>query len=63
MGSDFFVCNECGCVDSIELTQPDSRCLCGHCDPDKQWHGVFPRETYDPEQDVVVNRPDGIGFG
>lgn len=55
--SDLFVCSECQCVDIIELTKPDQRFLCGHCDPEKTWHGYFDRERYRPEQDFVINPP------
>lgn len=58
-----FVCSQCDCVDHVELTKPDSHWLCGHCDPNKEWHGQFPREKYNPEKDITVNRPSGISFG
>ncbi len=66
-----FVCEMCGDVDAIELAFHDgyikdrgqsvrylcSECSCGH------WHGVFPKEAYDPSRDLVVNRPNGLGLG
>lgn len=54
--------------------EPGSRMLCSACLPvgvaqggfragTGQWHNRFPRRPYDPEQDLPVNRPTGIGFG
>lgn len=55
--TDLFVCSSCKCVDSFELTAPDERFLCGYCDPYKDWHGFFCRDSYDPETDLVLNPP------
>lgn len=62
-----FACETCSVVDSSELVanlrkgsamQPWLCTVClGH-----KWHGVFPRAVYDPKQDVVFNKPSGIGL-
>lgn len=58
----FFVCDSCGCVDNAEITDPTNQWLCTLCQG-KNWHGLFELRVYDPEQDLVINRPDGIGLG
>jgi len=71
-----FCCDECNCVDDTELTHPDAEVvapgvfLCSACRPVKtdhgvvagEWHNAFPKEEYDPQQDVVCNRPNGLGL-
>ena len=58
-----FACNQCGCVDLVELANPDERWLCSQCNPDIQrWHGQFPKLPYNPRIDLVVNRFNGLGL-
>ena len=65
---DLFVCVKCECVDSIGLAyfgvlpQKPQNQLCTFCSTGK-WHDQFPRAPYNPETDLVVNRPTGIGLG
>lgn len=63
-----FVCNNCNCVDLVDLAfagpfphNPADQ-LCTFCKTGT-WHNQFPREPYLPEEDTVVNRPDGLGLG
>ena len=61
-----FVCENCNRVDSVELAYPAAAELpaaptCTQCRG--AWHGQFPLRLYDPDNDVVVNRPTGIGLG
>lgn len=72
-----FRCDNCGCVDDTDLAAPNAidvtpgTFLCSRCrdvvvDGVIQpgiWHGQFPQEEYDPEFDIVVNQPNGIGMG
>jgi hypothetical protein len=66
-----FVCEYCGDVDSVEFAFPDGRVkdrgqgvryLCTECSCGR-WHGLFPKQAYDPKRDTVVNRVNGLGFG
>lgn len=71
-----FCCDACGCVDDTEYADPDAVALppgtflCSDCreivvDGVKRfgvWHGYFPKEEFDPQQDTVCNRPSGIGL-
>ena len=58
---DEFVCEVCGCVDLVRLQVTPgvyrcSECVTGH------WHGLFPKQPYDPLKHLVVNRPSGLGM-
>ena len=68
---DLFVCDNCHHVDHLTLAYPDlptvkgARLLhykCTVCQG-RPWHEAFPYRPYDPEYDLVVNRPTGIGLG
>lgn len=66
--SQLFVCHQCDCVDMVDLAFmvglpaiPDQQ-LCTMCKTGT-WHGQFPHEQYDPEQDEVINRPSDVGMG
>lgn len=58
-----FRCDKCGCVEESELVgglsaRPDDPLLCSECDPEIQkWHGLFPKQQYNPELDFVFNAP------
>jgi len=63
-----FQCDECGCVDESEIAYPmgtedhgQSRTnwLCTECQTG-EWHGMFEKEQYRPEFDIVINRPSGV---
>lgn len=62
-----FVCHQCGCVDAVELTHPHGfpssapEQLCAYC-LTGSWHEVFLRVPYEPERDLVCNRPTGVGL-
>lgn len=70
-----FVCDECNCVDDTDLLPANivvpatGVMLCSHCcsvvvdgkTVSGEWHGIFPRETYDPDLDRVSNRGNGEG--
>lgn len=54
--------------------EPGTRLLCSACLPigvaahglkagTGKWHGFFPQKPYDPEYDLVVNRPTGLSVG
>lgn len=74
-----FVCESCGSVEELELVlaapavKPGTRLLCSACLPEEakdglkagtgQWHGFFPRRQFDPNDDIVVNRPNGLSVG
>jgi hypothetical protein len=62
--SRLFVCNCCGCVDSLDLAPaPNGQWLCSLCNPlTRKWHGQFPREPYDEKNDIVCNRQTGLGL-
>lgn len=55
-----FVCSQCNCVDHAALAEPDHRWLCSKCNPDKEYHGQFELVPYNPERDIVINRPNGL---
>lgn len=60
-----FVCDDCECVDLIELTPPQegTRMLCSACHPSAGgWHGHFEKKQYNKEVDVVCNAPTGLGL-
>lgn len=71
-----FCCDECNCVDDTDFANPNAVAqkpgvwLCSACRPisidgrivDGEWHNAFPKEEYDPQQDVVCNRPSGLGL-
>lgn len=65
----FFVCAYCNHVDEVDLCHKHNASIPTHADwmctkcADKPWHNFFPYREYDPERDLVVNRPSGIGFG
>ncbi len=63
-----FVCFQCGCVDDVDIAYcgrlppvPDDQ-VCTLCKTG-EWHGHFPHAPYNPEKDLVSNRPTGIGLG
>jgi len=60
MGGEF-VCDKCGCVDLVGLMTNPSVFQCSECSTGK-WHGQFPKRQYNPEVDIVVNRPNGLGM-
>lgn len=61
--SGLFVCDVCGCVDHTDLAQPLLLWRCSCCnDQIGHWHGVFERQSYDPANDDVINRPNGRGM-
>lgn len=65
--SHLFACDKCETVDLDVLSTlpqpcPSGKWLCTCC-MSQPWHNQFPKETYDPEKHLVVNRPSGIGLG
>lgn len=65
----FFVCNQCDCVDQIDLVYISGRLptvphaqLCTLCKTGT-WHDQFPHALYNPATDHVTNRATGIGLG
>lgn len=68
MDNDLFVCESCNTVDSLSLAytkqekQYDHKqWLCTSCQG-KPWHNQFPMIPYDPDNDIVVNKPSGVGL-
>lgn len=68
---DIFCCDDCGCVDAVSLAYPGgplqdgkSRTFwqCSECQ-NLEWHGLFDKEKYRPDFDIVINRPNGLGLG
>lgn len=64
--NDQFVCETCGHVDALEFAYPtgftgDTALQCTQCQTGT-WHGLLTRRTYEPSQDVVINRPNGLGL-
>lgn len=62
-----FACDNCDTVDLEDLSTlpqpcPSGKWLCTCC-MSQPWHNQFPKEKYDPEKHLVVNRPSGIGLG
>ena len=64
--SRLFVCEQCNCVDNIDLAPAaihGKHYLCSlHHPQSLKWHGEFPREPYDPLHDIVCNKPNGLGL-
>ncbi len=67
--NELFVCANCRHVDLASLAFPQTGLpaqpaaqICTKCQTG-QWHGQFAYASYDPETDVVVNAPDGLGLG
>lgn len=63
--SSLFVCDCCNCVDSRDVAPApvNGQWLCSLCNPHTRlWHGQFPRELYDPKNDIVCNRQTGLGL-
>ena len=58
---DEFVCEKCGCVDLVRLQENPAVYHCTECTTGK-WHGLFPKQPYDPLKHLVVNRPSGLGM-
>ncbi len=74
-----FVCEKCNSIDELDLViatdavKPGTQLLCSACLPTVakdglkagtgQWHGLFPRRAFDPKEDIVVNRPNGLSVG
>lgn len=55
--SSLFVCDQCDCVDCLDLAPKPTNglYLCSLCHPlSRRWHGEFPRETYNPQTDTIV---------
>lgn len=66
---DEFVCDVCATVDVIEVAytelsppQPGGQWRCTKCQTGV-WHDHFPQRKYQPQEDLVVNRPNGVGLG
>lgn len=62
--SDSFACDKCGCVDMKSMAgfqQVPNKLYCSLCNSGR-WHNHFPRERYNPEVDLVCNRPNNIGM-
>lgn len=67
--SHLYVCDKCGNVDVVEIAYPNLPgslpltvpTLCTQCQG-KPWHNLFPLRAYDPKQDLVINRPTGVGL-
>lgn len=60
-----FVCCECNCIDLVILAPKpiNNQWYCSlHHPQSLKWHGEFPRELYNPETDIICNRPSGIGL-
>lgn len=60
MSNDFIVCARCRGIDIVALTGPPVHGLyyCSEHHPAiNQWHGQFPKETYNPDQHLVINAP------
>lgn len=57
-----YACSNCDRLDHVELVHPDKRWLCSDCDPEKEYHGQFPLVKYDPQKDLVINRPNNLSF-
>ncbi len=67
--NELFVCAKCQNVDLVSLVFPRTglppepamqlctKCQTGH------WHCHFTYASYDPEKDLVVNAPNGLGLG
>lgn len=74
-----FVCESCDSIEELDLVlaepsvKPGTHLLCSACLPavaknglkagTGRWHGLFPRKTFDPNDDIVVNRPNGLSVG
>jgi len=68
-------CIEClELVLAAPAVTPGAKMLCSACLPvgvaadgfragNGSWHGHFERRSYDPANDLPVNRPTGLGFG
>lgn len=61
---DLFACKRCNTVDALELIPKDRVGLfeCTLC-LGLPWHNKFEAEQYDPDKDLVINRPNGFGLG
>lgn len=61
-----FVCEVCGCVDITALAPAPVngvQYLCSlHHPLSLKWHGEFSREAYNPNNDIVCNKPTGLGL-
>lgn len=62
-----FVCTRCVHVDDVDLAHSGQL----PADPEKQlctfcktgtWHGLFEYLEYNPEKDMVINRPSGLSL-
>ncbi len=65
MAGNLFVCEKCNCVDCVDLAPApvNGQFFCSLCHPvSRKWHGEFPREAYNPINDIVCNRPTGLGL-
>lgn len=76
--NDLFVCDKCGTVDALSLVltasaPPGGILLCTACLPTTQtypwlkvgtgqWHNLFERKTYKPNEAFVLNRPTGFSL-
>lgn len=62
---ELFVCSRCGCVDIISLSPRigTDEWLCSLHNPTiGKWHGEFARELYNPNTDIVCNKPTNLGL-
>lgn len=68
---DIFCCDDCGCIDAVALAYPGgpqqdgnprTHWQCTKCQG-HEWHGLFDRERYRPDFDIVINRINGLGLG
>lgn len=67
-----FVCDLCNKVDAVEIAYAGQRIdglaegspiwTCTQCQCGK-WHDEFERRDYNPDFDLVINRPSGVGLG
>lgn len=63
---DMFACDQCNALDLITLAYPQGvkpgQLCCTECQTG-QWHGQFPKQQFDPNRDIVINRNQGYGLG
>lgn len=63
--NDQFACETCDHIDALEFAYPDGyngeALQCTQCQTGA-WHGLLTRRLFNPAQDIVINRPNGIGM-
>lgn len=64
--NDLFVCDSCNHVDTLEFAYegsviPTGPLQCTQCQSG-QWHDLIHYRPYNPQVDLVVNRPSGVGL-